>query len=194
MMNHLIVYAHPNPRSFNHAIMDTVVDLSDKKGHETRVRDLYAMNFNPVLQGSDFEAFHKGDVPKDIQEEHEHIKWADTITFIYPIWWAAMPAMMKGYVDKVFSNGFAYEYVGGNPVGLLGDKTVIILNTTGSPSDLYEQMGMHDAIKLVSDTGKFQFCDMKVATHTFFGAVPKVDDDTRKGYLQDVKRIMDMYL
>lgn len=193
-INHLIVYAHPNPQSFNHAILDTITKASNEKGHETRVRDLYALDFYPVLKASDFELFHNQQVPEDIRAEQEHIQWADTITFIYPIWWAAMPAILKGYIDKVFSYGFAYEYVDGNPVGLLKGKNVILFNTTGSPNDLYEQMGMHEAIKRVSDKGKFQFCNMDVVKHTFFGAVPAVDDETRKGYLEDVEKIMEEYL
>lgn len=71
---------------------------------------LYELNFNPVLGASDFISFSKGNTPEDIKEEQEHISWADSITFIYPVWWAGLPAILKGYVDRVFSHGFAYAY------------------------------------------------------------------------------------
>lgn len=80
------------------------------KGHEVRVRDTYELNFNPVLGASDFISFSQGNTPEDIKEEQEHISWADSITFIYPVWWAGLPAILKGYVDRVFSHGFAYAY------------------------------------------------------------------------------------
>lgn len=109
-MKHVIVYAHPNTESFNHAILETVKKELEEKGHEVRVRDLYELNFNPVLGASDFISFSQGNTPADIKEEQEHISWADSITFIYPVWWAGLPAILKGYVDRVFSHGFAYAY------------------------------------------------------------------------------------
>ena len=67
----------------------------EEKGHEVRVRDLYELNFNPVLGASDFISFSQGNTPADIKEEQEHISWADSITFIYPVWWAGLPAILK---------------------------------------------------------------------------------------------------
>ena len=68
-MKHVIVYAHPNTESFNHAILETVKSELEGKGHEVRVRDLYELNFNPVLGASDFISFSKGNTPEDIKEE-----------------------------------------------------------------------------------------------------------------------------
>ena len=65
-MKHLIVYSHPNPKSFCHAIKETAAEVSRGKGHETEIRDLYVLGFNPVLKGSDFAAFQSGKVPADI--------------------------------------------------------------------------------------------------------------------------------
>ncbi len=84
-MKHLIVYAHPNPESLNHAILDTTVNTLKKNGHEVVVRDLYALDFQPVLKPEDTEAMKAGQTPNDIKTEQEFISEADAITFIYPI-------------------------------------------------------------------------------------------------------------
>lgn len=188
-MNHLIIYTHPNPASFNNAIKDRIENISKQKGHNTRIRDLYAIGFDPQLKASDFEAFQHGNIPADIQEEQNHIAWADVITFVYPIWWTGLPATLKGYIDRVFSYGFAYEYGEEGPVGLLTGKKVFIVNTTGTPNDMYAENGMHGALRSTSDTGIFDFCGMKVLEHLFYGFIPFTDEGDRKEYLEDVERI-----
>lgn len=189
-MKHLIVYTHPNPNSFNKAIVDAIEGASKSKGHETKICDLYGEDFYPVLKPSDIEAFQSGNIPEDIKAEQDKIKWADMITFVYPIWWAGMPAMLKGYIDRVFSYGFAYQYTEEGPMGLLKGKKVMVFNTTGSPNEVYSATGMHDSIKQITDMGIFKFCNIEVISHTFFGAVPQVDDETRKGYLKKVENIV----
>ncbi|MBV7273126.1 NAD(P)H-dependent oxidoreductase [Clostridiaceae bacterium UIB06] len=102
-MNHLIIYAHPSTNSFSNAILDELKECSMKKNCRTEVRDLYSIGFDPVLRAADFEGICGGKTPEDIKREHGYIKWADLITFIYPIWWTGMPAILKGYIDRVFS-------------------------------------------------------------------------------------------
>ena len=183
-MKHLIVYAHPNPKSFNHAILETTVRELERKGHQVVVRDLYSLHFNPILSGTDFEVFQAGTVPADIKEEQDHISTADVITMIYPIWWAGLPAMIKGYIDRVFSYGFAYKYSEeGSPVGLLAGKKGLIINTQGTPGEYYDSTGMTEALKKTSDTGILSFCGIESVGHVFFGAVPAVDDAVRHGML-----------
>lgn len=187
-MKHLIVYAHPNPKSFNHAILETTVKELENKGHQVVVRDLYSLHFNPILSGSDFEAFHAGTVPADIKQEQNYISTADVIMLIYPIWWAGLPAMIKGYIDRVFSYGFAYKYGDeGTPVGLLAGKKGFVINTQGTPGEYYDSTGMTDALKKTSDTGILSFCGIESLGHVFFGAVPAVDDATRRDMLDTLK-------
>ena len=187
-MKHLILYAHPNPRSFNAAILDTTVKLLESKGHQVIVRDLYTLNFDPILKGSDFEAFKAGKNPADIDQEHTYIAAADNVILIYPIWWAGIPAILKGYIDRVFSYGFAYKYSEeGVPVGLLSGKTGLIINTQGTPAEYYDSTGMTNAMEKTSDTGIFAFCGIKASEHIFFGAVPSVDDATRQSMLEILK-------
>ena len=98
-MKHLIVYCHPNPESFNHAILTTLSKALREAGHELRVRDLYALGFDPVLTGSELASVQKGEIPDDVRAEQEHVSWAEVITFVFPLWWAGMPAMLKGYLE-----------------------------------------------------------------------------------------------
>ncbi|AEI43375.1 NAD(P)H-dependent oxidoreductase [Paenibacillus mucilaginosus] len=184
-MNHLIVYAHPHKGSFNNAILDTAVAALKAKGHEICVRDLYKLNFHPVLSATDTAALREGRAPADIKQEQEHLAEADVITFIYPIWWTGLPAILKGYVDRTFSYGFAYQYnsEGGIDKLFTGKKGVII-NTYGTPGDVYEATGMNEALKKTSGGGIFDFCGVEVVEHFLFGGVTTVaTDETRKEML-----------
>ncbi|MCX9011867.1 MAG: NAD(P)H-dependent oxidoreductase [Candidatus Methanoperedens sp.] len=190
MMNHLIIYSHPNPKSFCHAILETAVKELKSKGHEVAVRDLYELGFDPVLKGSDFVGFQSGNMPPDIKAEQEYIARADVITFIYPIWWTGLPSMIKGYIDRVFSLDFAYAAGEWGPVGLLTEKKAVIFNTAGATKEIYDESGLFDAMKKTSDMGIFNFCGIEVLEHKFFTSVPSTDDATRKGYLSKVKEVM----
>lgn len=192
-MKHLIVYSHPNPKSFCHAILDSVNEALREKKHEVVVRDLYEMKFDPILKGSDFVGFKSGNIPADIKTEQAHIVWADVMTMIYPVWWTGLPAMIKGYIDRVYSFGFAYSMGANGIVKLLTTKKVIVFNTQGTPKEVYAQSGMTDAMKKTSDTGIFDFCGIQVLHHQFFPSVPFVDDAARKGYLAEVKKVMNQY-
>lgn len=187
-MNHLIVFAHPNSKSFGKAIEETVSKASEAKGFHTKVKDLYSENFNPVLGPSDFEAFDSWKIPADIKAEQDLITWADTISFVYPTWWTGLPAILKGYIDRVFSYGFAYEVKDGAVAGLLKGKRVRLFSTTGTPDSIYDSNGMHDSMKQTQDAGIFRFSGIDDVEHLFFGAVPYVDDSVRKGYLAEAEK------
>lgn len=186
-MKYLIVYAHPNPNSFNSAELETLQSALKQGGHEVRVRDLYAEKFNPVLGPADFQAMAAGSLPRDISVEQSHLQWADTAVFLYPVWWASMPAMLKGYVDRVFLKGFAYDYGrDGSIVPLLKGKKAAVFNTTGSPYEFYERSGMHKSIRQAVDEGIFAFCGMEVLRHEFFGGVPTATAEQRAGMLKQL--------
>ena len=121
-MNHLILFAHPNPKSFGSALCEKLKAFSESKGNKVVVRNLYAISFDPVLSAKDLSSLAQAKVPKDIAQEHAHIKEADHITFLYPVWWGGMPAILRGYIDRVFSEGFAYEYKDAETTGLLTGK------------------------------------------------------------------------
>ncbi|MBF0386072.1 MAG: NAD(P)H-dependent oxidoreductase [Candidatus Omnitrophica bacterium] len=188
-MKYLIIYAHPNPKSFNAAIKEQVVSYLKSKGKEVVVRDLYQLGFNPTLSGNDFAQFLQGQIPLDIKKEQELIGEADTLIIIHPIWWFNLPAILKGYIDRVFSHGFAYKFADGEIKGLLTGKNVIIINTTGGPQENYENFGYKDALKLTICNGIFAFCGMSVKSHKFFYAVPTVSNDARTKMLEEIKAL-----
>lgn len=171
-MKHLIVYAHPSTESFNHAILERTVQALEKKGHEVVVRDLYALNFQPVLKPEDTAAMRNGQTPADILTEQKFISDADVVTFIYPIWWTGLPAILKGYVDRVFSYGFAYAYGEAGIDKLLKGKKGFIINTHGTPKEIYDQIGMTAGLKITSDTGIFDFTGIEPVEHLLFGNIP----------------------
>ncbi|OKP94283.1 NAD(P)H-dependent oxidoreductase [Paenibacillus sp. P46E] len=173
-MKHLVVYAHPSAESFNHAILETTVQALKKKGHEVVVRDLYALNFQPVLKPEDTEAMRNGNTPVDILTEQKFITEADVVTFIYPIWWTGLPAILKGYVDRVFSYGFAYAYGATGIDKLLTGKKGLIINTHGTPKEIYDSIGMTAGLKITSDTGIFDFTGIEMVEHLLFGSIPSV--------------------
>ncbi len=190
-MHRLIVYAHPNPKSFCNAIKEAVYSEFISKGDKVTVRDLYGIGFDPVLKGSDLEALHAGSIPSDIKQEQSYLKEAEVFTFIYPIWWTGQPALLKGYFDRVFSHGFAYAIDENHNIQqLLKGKKAIIFNTMGTPEDIYEQSGMKKAMLLTSDTGIFEFCGIEVIAHRFYGAVPFVDNAARAAMLQDIREVL----
>jgi NAD(P)H dehydrogenase (quinone) len=185
MKNVTIVYAHPNPASFNNGILETVKETLTAKGINFRVRDLYALNFNPVLSGADFQAFQAGTVPADIAEEQSHIAWADHVVFIYPTWWIDRPAILKGYIDRVFSYGFAYAYGENGVKGLLTGKSATVFTTTGSPEALLGVLGQSLSHSMEFGTLAFSgFAPVKY--HTLYG-ISGSSAEERAAHLETVK-------
>lgn len=189
-MKALVVFAHPNPKSFNKAILDTVIRELQQKNAEVRVKDLYASKFNPVLTGADFEQFQAGKVPEDIAAEQADVSWADTLIFIYPIWWVGQPAILKGWIDRVFSYGFAYQVTEEGPVGLLKGKLARVITTSGSSAEVWGQIGVLEALNTVTITGTFNFSGITDAVHKNLYSVPTVTDAERKAMLEDVGQII----
>lgn len=187
-MKHLIIYSHVNDRSFSCAIKDIIVGASQELGAETKVRDLNAMKFKPNLSAKDFRAFQNGNIPEDILKEQEFIKWCDVMTFVYPLWWNGMPAILKGYIDRVFSKGFAYDYgEDGKVKGLLSDKKVMLFTPMGSSLEDSEAMGFQSAFEKTIDFGIFNFCGIENISHKHFGSIPTIDDADRRGILAEIR-------
>lgn len=182
-MKHLIIYSHFNPDSFTKAVTDKLLDTAKAKGHEIKIIDLYADQFDPVLKLSDMQP--EIETPKDILAYQELIKWADHYSVVYPLWWGQMPAILKGFIDRVFANGVAFKYGPEGPKGLLGGRSARVIINTGTPDTHYVETGMHKAQERVNDAGVFGFCGIDTQI-TFFGDVAMGGDDLRKAYLEQV--------
>ena len=190
-MNHLIIHATHRNESF---ISQAVVVLGKAllaKGENVLLRDLYSINFDPILTVTDFEMTRHGNTPEDIRAEQEYISSADIIWFFYPVWWTGMPAILKGYIDRVFLSGFAYKMAGNNPIGLLRDKKVVIINSMGQTREEYEELGMFEAMKLTTDTGVFGFCGMHVICHKYFTSIMSVNEKQRLKYFKEIEKLVE---
>lgn len=188
-MKSLVIYAHPNPLSFNAALAKVTEEELARKG-EVRVKDLYRMNWNPVLSEQDFKDFHLGKIPADIQKEQEDIAGADGLVLIAPVWWYSVPAILKGYIDRVFSIGFAYEYTDSGPRGLLTDKKALVITTSGADEKTAQQSGMLEAVKNSMVDGLFGFCGFKSFQYRNLFSVTTVSDADRKQLLSDTRKLI----
>jgi NAD(P)H dehydrogenase (quinone) len=182
-MNCLIVYSHPNPKSFNHAIKEILKKAFEAQGHDVRVRDLYAIKFNPVLSAKDFVLMAKHKVAGDVKKEQGHVRWADVLVFVFPVWWDSLPAITRGYLDRVFSTGFAYTHDG---KGLLKDKKVAVICTFGAPKHVCERSGVFKAMDVTVGECLAGFCGMTLIESKYFTSVPSVSDAERKNMLEEV--------
>ncbi len=192
-MKVLIVYAHPNPLSFNGAISQVVKEEVEKKGGQVKLKDLYAMNWNPVLSENDFQGFHTGSVPEDIKSEQADVSWADMVIMISPIWWYSVPAILKGYIDRVFSIGFAYEYTPNGPQGKLSGKKALLITTSGADEQMAQAGGMIDSIKRSMVDGFFGFSGFSEYKHKNLFAVPVITDQERKQMLTEIRELIKTY-
>ena len=188
-MKTLVVVAHPNPASFNkNGIVETVVSELKSKNHEVIIRDLYELNFNPILSSADFGAFASGNTPADIQTERDHISWATNIVLVYPVWWIGRPAIMQGYFDRVLGFNFAFTVDENGARGLLQNEKALVINTAGTPEFVYD--GWPASKELISRPvaeGVLSYCGIKnVKQLTFFGIVGSTDEQRAK-VLSDIK-------
>ncbi len=193
-MNQLIILCNPKEDSFCEALAHRAEKTSKKKGIQTILHNIYKIKFNPVLSSEDLLAFEKKNFPIDIKKEHELITWADILTFIFPIYWAGMPALMKGYIERVICKNFAYCYTDYGIKGLLTNKKAILLNPFGNTNEYYEVSDMFKALNRTIDKGIFQFCGIKILDHRYFGSIHKTDQNIRKSYLKEVEEIIDRLL
>lgn len=158
-MKVLIVLAHPEPNSFSGALKDTAVETLSAQGHEVMVSDLYRMGWKPALDEADFaqgridpafldvsaeqeHAVASGGQPADVVAEQRKVADADLVLFHFPVWWFSMPGILKGWVDRVFSRGFAYSAGRKYGTGNFQGKRAMLCLTTGTASTLYEPNGI----------------------------------------------------
>lgn len=189
-MDSLIIVAHPNPgsaRSMNASILAAAKKILAAKGNVT-VRDLYAMKFNPVLSGADFEKMQQGSVADDVKVEQDLIRKAGRLVFVNPVWWASTPAMLKGYIDRVFSYGFAYAFEGGQIKGLLAGRKAVVINTHGAPAEHYGPM--REAMARSFEDGTLRFCGIEVERHLWFGGALNSDEAARTAAAAEVEKVL----
>lgn len=186
-MKTLVIYAHPNINSLNHAILENVVKGLTEAKREFEIVDLYKEKFDPILVID--EQHKRRDLINDsyTEEYRRKIVQADRLIFIYPIWWYGVPAILKGFFDRVFVSGFAFQYDGKLPMGLLKNKSAWVIYTIDSPS-FYIRWFRKNAEWTVVRDAILKFCGIKKIKRTRLTSVKHSTFETRQKWLQKIYR------
>lgn len=179
-MNQLIIIAHPRKSSLNYVIKDRLVNLFQLNGDKVKVRDLYEMNFKPVLGAEELRYNKDGKICPDIMVEQSYVDWADQLTLIYPLWWNAFPAILKGYIDRVFTNGFAFRISENGPEGMLKSKKINLITSAGMSEDTLRKSNIFESLRVTQDHGVFEFCGMEVLKHEYITESTSLSDEEKE--------------
>ncbi len=140
-MHVLAVFCHPRRESFTGAVLDRFADGAETAGHEVEVADLYGEGFEPRMSRRDLQQFDGIPMPPEIIAEQKRVEQCDALALIFPLWWWSMPAMLKGWLDRVWSAGWAYQARKDPEGSLLQPRPCTLLVPAGASS---EMMGWHD--------------------------------------------------
>ncbi|MFK0378743.1 NAD(P)H-dependent oxidoreductase [Pandoraea sp. NPDC090278] len=171
-MHAVIVVAHPDPHSLTHAIAQRVAETiastptANGVAHSTEIADLAAEGFDPRFNAADLALFNKTlAAPADVTAEHTRLDRADALVLVYPIYWWSFPALLKGWIDRVFSQGWAYEDVAlGKSLKKLQRLRVHLVAIGGADQRTMARHGYFGAMKTQIDHGIFDYCGAQVVT------------------------------
>ena len=198
-MKILIVYWHPEPRSFNAAMFHTACETLGTTGHEVMTSDLHEMNFDPVSSRKNFttvkdpnylkpqteemHATESGGFAEEIESEINKIEWCDVMILQFPLWWFGLPAVLKGWVDRVFAMGRVYGYGHIYETGVFRGKQALLSLTTGGPEEAYLKCAFNGDINGILrpiHRGILQFVGFDVLKpHVVYGPAHMTDDQRR---------------
>jgi NAD(P)H dehydrogenase (quinone) len=203
-VNVLIVYAHPEPKSFNGALRDLAVSVLGDQGHAVEVSDLYAMKFKAHVGRDDFlqvadgdhfsylaEGMHAsggGGFSEDIRREQEKLVAADLLILQFPLWWFSVPAILKGWVDRVIAVGVLYDRQRRYSNGVLQGKRAMLSFTAGGPPSAYAAGGVSgnmDVVLWPLQNGVLNFLGFDVLPPFIAFGMARADADARQGMLDD---------
>ncbi|MCD9027895.1 NAD(P)H-dependent oxidoreductase [Luteimonas sp. BDR2-5] len=163
-MHALVVVAHPEPSSLSQAIGARIAAGIAQSGHTAEIADLAAEGFDPRFTPADL-AVHRrrGPAPADVVRERTRIDRADALVLVYPVYWWSIPALLKGWIDRVFSNGWAFDFsLGGRLEKKLRRLQVQLVAVAGADAHTYARHGYFGAMKLQIDHGIFDYCGARV--------------------------------
>lgn len=186
-----IIYNHPYDGSYCKAILEAVTKGLQKGKHEIDLIDLDKDNFNPIMSSEDLKAFrNKKPVDPKVLEYGERLKKADHLIFIFPIWWELMPALTKGFIDRVFFPGVAYDYTnkGNTLMRPLFQKLkgVTVITTMNTPKWIYSLL-FGNAIKKAMILGTFFKMGYKNRKWISFNQVKKASQEKRVKWLNTLE-------
>ena len=187
-MRHAIILAHPKRTSFCASIARTCVRTLRDLGHTANVRDLYRMDFDPRLQAGEIPVHSGYAAAEDVVAERKRLARIDSFIFVYPFWFNAPPAILKGYVDRVFSMNFGYRPSFGGTAPLLEGRTLATFSTSGAPEEWVNDTGALQSLTAVFDLHLAAVTGLAFAGHTHLGGVlSNLSDDGAKARLEQVE-------
>ena len=194
-MNILIILGHPDNTSFNHAIADTCRNRLVENGHSVLFHDLYREGFNPITDVKEIPK--QGQIDNLIKTHCDNLKDSDGIIIIHPNWWGQPPAILKGWIDRVFRPGVAYEFEEGDsgeglPIGLLKAKIGLVFNTSNTNEERENNI-FKDPLETIWKNCIFSFCGVKQFDRRMFRIVVTSDLNQRQIWLNEAKTMIDKY-
>ena len=192
-MHLLVILAHPDPTSLNHAIARTVVDQLGQNGHIVILHDLYAEQFDPVLASAEMPK--EADLPQSLRVHCEELERAEGIVIVHPNWWGQPPAILKGWVDRVIRPGRAYAFEAGDagegvPKGLLRAKAAVVFNTSNTMAEREMQV-FGDPLETTWRNCIFALCGVHTFYRRMFGVVVTSTERERKQWLAEARAMID---
>jgi NAD(P)H dehydrogenase (quinone) len=190
-MRHAVIVAHPNAHSFTSHMAQAYTHAAHAKHDTVFVRDLYRMGFDPCLK--------EGEVPspsgfapaEDAKAEREMVADADVFAFFYPLWFNAQPAILKGYIDRVFGMGFGYGMGEGGNEPLLHGRRMISFTSSGAPERWLKETGGWDALRKLFDEHVAAVCGMTVVDHIHFdNIVPGITEEAVETCAEQVREVV----
>lgn len=170
-MKHAVILAHPAHASLNAAIARTYVETAQALGHEVLVRDLYRMRFDPRLHAPEIPGPRPPRFRPDVLRERALLTDVEVFAFVYPLWFNAPPAILKGYVDRVFSMGFGFKPDFGGTRPALTGRRLISFTTSGAPDFWVRDTGALTALQHLFDAHLGGVCGLSVVDHAHFGGM-----------------------
>ncbi|MGF6127519.1 NAD(P)H dehydrogenase (quinone) [Pseudomonas frederiksbergensis] len=206
-MNVLILHAHPEPQSFTSALRDQAVGTLQAQGHEIQVSDLYAMHWNPVASAEDFSDRDNPDylvyaleqrlgvktksLAPDIQQELDKLLWADLLILNFPIYWFSMPAILKGWIDRVLVSGVCYGGKRFYDQGGLAGKKALVSVTLGGREHMFGEDAIHGPLEDMLRPllrGTLAYVGLDVLPPFVAWHVPYISADARGQFLLDYQQ------
>jgi NAD(P)H dehydrogenase (quinone) len=188
LMKAFVVVGHPAPDSFNHAIAETIRKTWQAAGCDLSFHDLVEENFDPRLTASEA----RGETSADplVQSHIAQLRESELIAIVHPNCWGAPPAIMKGWIDRVFAPNAAYTFAKGNdlgdePIGLLKAKAALVINTGNTPH-ARETGVFGDPLERIWRDCILNYCGVQHVTRTLFGVIATSTADERQGWLNEV--------
>ena len=171
-MNHAVILAQPKPRSFIRLLAETYVEAVRERGHGADLIDLYAIDFDPRLQLAEIPGADGARPSPDVEAQRERLRHAEIFAYFYPIWFGGPPAILKGYVERIFTAGFGYRTIkNGGTDPLLKGRKLISVTSSGSENTWLVESGGWEAVRPAFDNRIAGATGLEVLDHVNFGGV-----------------------